>query len=100
MLALMSDHGLETLALIYQTMEAIGAPPGQLAYLEFPLIPKAGSVLRAILSQPGIIRVWEAMQADANTRYAEDNDRPYFGMGNLRSPELLAYVQTAHDSAH
>ena len=96
----MSDHGLEALALIYQTMEAIGAPPGQLAYLEFPLIPKSGSGLRAILSQPGIIRVWEAMQADANTRYPEDNDRPYFGMGKLRSPELLAYVQTARIEAH
>ena len=74
MLTLMSDQGLETLTLIYQTMEAIGAPPRQLAYLEFPFIPKAGSGLRAILSQPGIIRVWEALQADANLRYAEYND--------------------------
>ena len=100
MLTLMSDQGLETLALIYQTMEAIGAPPRQLAYLEFPFIPKAGSGPRAILSQPGIIRVWEALQADANLRYAEDNDRPYFGMGKLRSPELFAYVQTARFEAH
>ena len=83
MLSIMSDEALETLALIYQAMEAIGVPPGQLSYQEFPFIPKAGSGLRAILSQPGIIRVWEALQANDNSRYAVDNDRPYFGMGKL-----------------
>ena len=97
---ILSDAALEALALIIQAMEAIGAPPMQLWYLEFPFIPKSLSGMRGVLSQPALMRIWESLRSDENRQYAEQNERPYWGMGTMRSPETLAYVQLARVEAH
>ena len=92
-MAMLSEGGLQTIALLFRAMEKIGRLPEQLIFLLFVLIPKQAGGVRPIALMASLYRLWTRLRRAEADEWILRNDRAYFAVGKGRSPEATVWRQ-------
>ena len=82
---MLSDEGLEVLALLYELLERVGHLPSQQRFLTIFLLGKPSGGTRPIGLFTAFYRLWAKVRQEDAAAWAADNDMPFFAAGKGRS---------------